>query len=112
MALVRPRVDWPALARLLAGAAVIAAMVWGPALYGFVTTGGRVAGGLQSAGGPVNVRVGMSFRPQTFQRQELTKYGVFGGIRGRDVVLFNVSQDNLRRLGRLYWVDSVRPFRR
>jgi hypothetical protein len=102
----------PGLGRFAAGVAIIAAMVWGPGLYGMLTAGGRIAPELKSADGPVNVRVGLSFRPGTFQRQALSKYGIFGGIRGNSVVLFNVSPAGLHRLDDLYWVDGIVPFRR
>lgn len=101
----------PGVGRLAAGVAIIAAMVWGPGLYGIVTAGDRLAPELQAAEGPVNVRVSLSFRPGTFQRQELSDYGVFGGIRGNSVVLFNVSPAGLHRLDDLYWVDGIEPLR-
>jgi hypothetical protein len=102
----------PGLGRFAAGVAIIAAMVWGPGLYGMLTAGGRIAPELKSADGPVNVRVTLSFRPGTFQRQELSKHGIFGGIRGNGVVLFNVTPAGLHRLDDLYWVDGIAPFRR
>jgi hypothetical protein len=101
----------PGFGRFVAGVAIIAAMVWGPSLYGMLTAGGRVAPELESADGPVNVRVELSFRPGTFQRQQLSEFGVFGGIRGNSVVLFNVSPTGLGRLDDLYWVDGIEPFR-
>jgi hypothetical protein len=112
MAVLRRLSGWRRFARFGVGVAIIAAMVWGPAAYGMLTAGGRADPELKSAGGPVNVRVSMSFRPGSFQRQELSKYGVFGGIRGHSVVLFNVSQAGLRNLDDLYWVDAIAPFRR
>jgi hypothetical protein len=112
MTAIRSLPAWPSLARFLAGVAIIAAMVWGPALYGKLTSGSRLAPGLESAGGPVNVRVELSFRPQSFHREQLAEYGIFGGIRGNSVVLFNVSPAGLGHLDDLYWVDAIAPFRR
>jgi hypothetical protein len=109
-ALADYRVDWTALARLLVGVVLILAMVLGPGIYGQMTSGDRVAPGLEAVNGAVNVRVTMSFRPQAFQQTELTKYGVFGGRRGDGIVLFNVSQQNLRKIKNLYWVDAIVPF--
>ena len=102
----------PSLARLGAGVAIIATMIWGPAVYGQLTSGARLASSLESADGPVNVRVELSFRPQTFHREELAKHGIFGGRRGNSVVLFNVGPEALRDLDDLYWVDAIEPFRR
>ena len=101
----------PGLVRLAAGVAIIAAMVWGPGLYGMVTASGRLSPELKGADGPSNVRVTLSFRPGTFQRQALSDYGIFGGIRGNSMVLFNVSPAGLHRLDDLYWVDGIEPFR-
>lgn len=104
------RMDWSALARFAVGVLLILAMVAGPGLYGRLTSGDRVAPGLEAVNGAVNVRVTMSFRPQAFQQSELTQYGVFGGRRGNGIVLFNVSQQNLTRIKNLYWVDAIEPF--
>jgi hypothetical protein len=103
---------WPSAIRFACGVAIIAAMVWGPGAYGWLTSGERLAPGLANADGPVNVMVRMSFRPQTFHRQALADYGIFGGIRGSSVVLFNVSPARLHRLDDLYWVDAIVPFKR
>jgi hypothetical protein len=103
---------WSTIARFVAGLAIIAAFVWGPSLYGKLTSDARLAAGLEASGaGPVNVRIEMSFRPKTFQREQLSKYGVFGGIRGNSVVLFNLSRHNLGRVADLYWVDGIKPLR-
>jgi hypothetical protein len=101
----------PGIGRFAAGVTIIAAMVWGPGVYGTLTAGNRIAPALKSADGPVNVRVTLSFRPGTFQRQVLSEYGIFGGIRGNSVVLFNVSPAGLRHLDDLYWVDGIEPLR-
>lgn len=106
------RIDRGALARLLIGVLLIAAMVAGPSLYGRLTAGGRVDPALERAAGPVNVTVRMSFQPESYQQSTLSQYGVFGGIHGHSVVLFNVSAQALAQMKRLYWVDAIVPFRR
>jgi hypothetical protein len=100
------------LVRLAAGVLLLAALVAGPAAYGQLTASGRVDPALERTDGPVSVRVLMSFKPQTFQRQQLSRYGVFGGIEGNAVRLFNVTPWGLGQLRGLYWIDRIEPFRR
>jgi hypothetical protein len=97
------------LARFAAGVVLIAAMVAGPGVYGWATSGSRVAAGLRDGSERVNIRVLTSFKPQSFHQQQLSRYGVFGGIRGNAIVLFNVSQANLGALANVYWVDAILP---
>lgn len=106
------RIDRGATVRLAIGVLLIAAMVAGPSVYGRLTAGGRVDPALERVAGPVNVTVRMAFQPESYQQATLSQYGVFGGIRGHSVVLFNVSPQALAQIERLYWIDEIVPFRR
>ncbi len=97
--------------RLLLGAVLILACLFGQELAGWATSGARVAPALRDAKGPVNVVVVLDFPPERFHNERLAKYGVFAG---RDkavnrIKLRMVSPESLRRLGNLIWVGRVEP---
>ena len=99
--------------RLLAGAALIAAILFGQPIIGMATATGRLDPALRDAAGPTNVVVVMAFTPERFHTERLSAYGVFAG---RDkavnrVRLRMVSPDNLRRLASLAWVSRIEPGR-
>ncbi len=99
--------------RLLAGVALIAAILFGQSLIGMATASGRLDSALRDTTAPVNVVVVMDFIPERFHTERLSAYGVFAG---RDktvnrVRLRMVSPENLRRLSRLVWVSTIEPGR-
>lgn len=97
--------------RLLAGAALIVAILFGQTIVGMATATGRLDPALRDVTGPANVVVVMAFTPERFHTERLSAYGVFAG---RDkavnrVRLRMVSPDNLRRLSDLVWVSRIEP---
>jgi len=97
--------------RLLLGATLILACLFGQDLAGWATSPGKVAPALLEANAPVNVVVVLDFTPERFHNERLALYGVFSG---RDkavnrIKLRMVSPDKLRRLGNLIWVARVEP---
>lgn len=100
------------LAQAIAGLLLLVAIIVGPEAYGWLTASQRVDPRLAGARGVVHVEVVMGFEPQGFHMRTLQRHGVFGGkITDRSVRLFNVSPAALRRLGRLYWIEAIRPLR-
>jgi hypothetical protein len=97
--------------RLLLGATLILACLFGQDIAGRATSAGKVAPALLEAKAPVNVVVVLDFTPERFHNERLALYGVFAG---RDkavnrIKLRMVSPEKLRRLGNLIWVSRVEP---
>ena len=95
--------------RMIIGALLIAAILWGQDLVGAATSGGRLDPTLRDASGPVNVIVVLDFTPERFHNERLQRYGVFAG---RDKAvnrlrLRMVTPENLRGLSRIAWVSRV-----
>jgi hypothetical protein len=97
--------------RLLLGAALVLACLFGQDVAGWAMSGGKVAPTLLQSQAPVNVVVVLDFTPERFHNERLALYGVFAG---RDkavnrIKLRMVSPEKLRRLGKLIWVARVEP---
>lgn len=101
------------IARLMAGASLIAVILFGQTVYGAATSGTRLDPSLAGAIGPSAVVVVLDFTPERFHNERLAAYGVFAGRDGAvgRIRLRNVSPDNLAALGRLAWVSRVEPVR-
>ncbi len=108
--------DWSldkgALRRMALGVVLLLLMVFGPSVYGWASSGGRLADGLDNPGGRSNIEIRMSFTPTAYHQQELGKHGVFGGIRDNSIILLNVEPDQLKSLSHLYWIDSIHVVQR
>jgi hypothetical protein len=95
------------------GLLLILMMIWGPGVYGMLTTPGRLHESLAGVQRPVDVRVDLDFKPQAFHTRTLQRHGVFGGkVSERSVRLFQVTPDSLTALARLYWIVSITPIQR
>jgi hypothetical protein len=99
--------------QLVVGLLLILVMIWGPGVYGMLTTSGRLDESLAGVQRPVDVRVDLDFKPQAFHTNTLQQHGVFGGkVSDNSVRLFQVTPDSLTALARLYWIVSITPIRR
>lgn len=95
--------------RMLAGALLIALIVWGQDLAGLLTSPGRLDPALVGSDQPANVIVVLDFTPENFHNERLRRLGVFAG---RDktvnrIRLRAVTPDNLQRLSHLAWVARI-----
>lgn len=83
----------------------------GPVL-GWVTAGDRISPDLDRTAGQVDVWVDMPFEPEQFHRETLATFGVYSG-RDRDdatrIRLRNVGQQDVDRIARFFWVESIEP---
>jgi hypothetical protein len=84
-------------------------------LYGRFTAGGKIDPAISRDAAVVSVVVDLVVDPTTFHRTELQELGVFSG-RDRNnptdrsrVRLQNVTQENLDKLSRKYWVVRIEP---
>ena len=95
--------------RMMLGALLLAAILWGQDLVGLATAAGRLDPALRAVTEPVNVVVVLDFTPERFHNERLQRYGVFAG-RDKTVNrlrLRAVTPDNLRRLSRIVWVSRI-----
>jgi hypothetical protein len=99
--------------KLVAGALLIAAVLWGQQIYGFVTAGGRLDRSLRNPTGTSNVVVVLDFMPDRFHSERIREHGAFAGRDGalNRMRLRNVSPDNLRRLAVIPWVARIEPMK-
>ena len=98
-----------AITRLVLGALLILAILFGQDLIGVATAASRLDPALRDTTGPVNVVVVLDFTPERFHNERLARYGVFAG-RDRSVSrirLRNVTPENLRRLSAIVWVGRI-----
>jgi hypothetical protein len=97
-----------AAVQLAIGVVLIAVMIWGPGVFGMLSTSGRLDESLAGVERPVDVRVDLDFKPQAFHTNTLQQHGVFGGKPSdKSVRLFQVTPDSLTALSRLYWIVSI-----
>lgn len=97
------------------GIFLLAVILFGAPVYGRLTSGGKISPEISRDAAVVSVIVDLSVDITTFHREELSELGVFSG-RDRDnlddrsrVRLQNVTQGDLVKLSRLYWVTSIEP---
>src|ERR1039458_5957732 len=70
--------------RFIAGAVVLAVILFGQSIYGMATASGRLDPSLRNATSPSNVVVVLDFMPDRFHNERAAQYGTFAG---RDWVL-------------------------
>src|SRR5258705_13845010 len=68
--------------RFIAGAAVLAVILYGQTVYGMATASGRLDPSLRNATGPSNVIVVLDFMPDRFHNERVAQYGTFAGRDG------------------------------
>ncbi len=101
--------------RPLIGAILLAAILLAGPVWGRIVSGDKISDEISRDAAVVSVIVDLYPDVSTFHREELSNIGVFSG-RDRDnpsdrsrVRLQNVTQEGLRQLARLYWVERIEP---
>jgi hypothetical protein len=78
--------------------------------YGLASREWRLAPELKealAAERPLNIAVTLSFPPEQFHIRALQRYGTMGGVRGDRVIVRRVTPENVRALGKAYWIDRI-----
>jgi hypothetical protein len=96
--------------RLMFGILLLALVLGGQALVGWLSSGGKVDQSLREATGPVAVTVTMVEGTDAFHLNQLRRAGTFAGRPSpQEVNLLNVAPENLDWLARQVWVIEIRP---
>ena len=84
-------------------------------LYGRFTAGGKISPEISREAEVVTIIIDLPVNMATFHREELSELGVFSGVdrtnpadRSR-LRMQNVTQENLEKIARFYWVVSIEP---
>ncbi len=98
----------PAIGVLLLAFILLAGPIWGRA-----NAGGKIDPAIDRNASAVDIEVIVPFEMETYHREALSELGVYSG-RLRDLTqngarLRAVTQDDLDRIARLFWVESIRP---
>jgi hypothetical protein len=97
---------------LLIGVIIMCAILFGDGLFGRLTSGDRVAPEVYDTTAPYySVVVILPFEPERFHIERLSAKGVFGGRDGepKRIRLLRVTDEQLRGLSYLPWVDRIEP---
>ncbi len=81
-------------------------------LYGRFTAGGKISADIDRSAEQVNVTVDLPFPPENYHRDTLSELGVFAGRDRSDETklrLRAVSQSDLDKISRLFWVEGIEP---
>lgn len=81
-------------------------------VLGWVTASDKIDDGVSRTAETVNVTVKIYFEPEQFHRETLSELGVFAGRDRSDPTALRlraVTQDDLDRISRLFWVESIEP---
>jgi hypothetical protein len=99
--------------RFIAGAAVLAVILYGQSVYGMATASSRVDPSLRDVTGPSNVIVVLDFMPDRFHNERVAQYGTFAGRDGslNRMRLRYVSPEQLRALSQVAWISRIEPFK-
>jgi len=99
--------------RFIAGAAVLAVILYGQTVYGMATASSRLDPALRNATGPSNVIVVLDFMPDRFHNERVAQYGTFAGRDGslNRLRLRYVTPENLRALSEVAWISRIEPFK-
>jgi len=99
--------------RFIAGAAVLAVILYGQTVYGMATASSRLDPSLRNASGPSNVVVVLDFLPDRFHNERVAQYGTFAGRDGslNRLRLRYVSPDMLRALSEVAWIARIEPIK-
>jgi hypothetical protein len=91
--------------------AVAVILLAGP-VYGWITAGGKISDDIDRSASQVDVTVDLPFTPENYHRETLSDLGVFAGRDSSDETklrLRAVTQSNLDKIARLYWVEGIQP---
>jgi hypothetical protein len=99
--------------RFIAGAGVLAVILYGQTVYGMATASGRLDPALRNATGPTNVIVVLDFMPDRFHNERVAQYGTFAGRDGslNRMRLRYVSPEKLRALSEVAWISRIEPIK-
>jgi hypothetical protein len=99
--------------RFIAGAAVLAVILYGQTVYGMATASGRLDPALRNATGPSNVIVVLDFMPDRFHNERVAQYGTFAGRDGslNRLRLRYVTPEKLRALSEVAWISRIEPIK-
>jgi hypothetical protein len=99
--------------RFIAGAVVLAVILFGQNVYGIATASSRLDPALRNATGPSNVIVILDFMPDRFHNERVAQYGTFAGRDGalNRLRLRFVGPDNLRALSEVAWISRIEPIK-
>jgi hypothetical protein len=99
--------------RFIAGAAVLAVILYGQTVYGMATASGRLDPALRNATGPSNVIVVLDFMPDRFHNERVAQYGTFAGRDGslNRIRLRYVTPEKLRALSEVAWISRIEPIK-
>jgi hypothetical protein len=99
--------------RFIAGAAVLAVILYGQTVYGIATALGRLDPSLRNVSGLSNVIVVLDFMPDRFHNERVAQYGTFAGRDGslNRMRLRYVSPEKLRALSEVAWIARIEPIK-
>lgn len=101
--------------RPLIGLILVLVLLFGDEVFGALQAGDKIDPAIDRNAAQVDIVVDIKFEPRIFHQETLAELGVFSG-RERDdrskLRLRAVTQDNLNRISRLFWVDEIVPFTR
>lgn len=94
------------------GLIALAVILLAAPVYGWLTSGGKIADDVDRTAQQVDVTVDLPFPPENYHRETLGDLGVFAGRDRSDETklrLRSVTQSNLEKIANLYWVDRIEP---
>lgn len=97
----------------LIGIVLLAFIIYAAPVYGWLTADGKIDPAIDRSAPAVDVEVIVPFELEEYHRETLSDLGVYSG-RVRDLSvngarLRAVDQNDLDRIARLFWVESIRP---
>ncbi len=97
----------------LIGIILLAIILFTGPVYGWLTSDGKIDPAIDRSAPTVDVEVIVPFQLEEYHRDSLSDLGVYSGrIRDPSVTgarLRAVSQEDLDRIARLFWVEYIRP---
>jgi len=92
------------------GIALLAVILFAGPVLGLLTAGGKISPDIDRTAEQVDVEVKLPFEPDQFHRETLSDLGVYSGRDRSDATILRlraVTQDDLDRIARLFWVESI-----
>jgi hypothetical protein len=78
--------------------------------YGRLSLDGRLTPAVRQAlarGEPLDVVLTLPFAPEQFHIKLLQRYGTVSAVQSNAVVIQRITPDNVRELGKSYWITSI-----